>query len=172
MGSVGKKLIFKPRSQGFEIDVSDATWRDTILKISVLNHAGGLPTEFVGLASTGDYVIVKQPLAYPYENFLRDRQIAEDLMRGIKPVGGELRQHLFVTYSDDEFWLVGDLHERNIMRDPQGHPTIIDALIGRVTPLAQRELSWLRKACEDAKSFRETGTKPTNPFLDVEDDDL
>ena len=29
-------------------------------------------------------------------------------------------------------WLVGDLHERNIMRDANGTPTIINALVGAI----------------------------------------
>jgi hypothetical protein len=47
-----------------------------------------------------------------------------------------------------------DLHERNIMRDRDGHPTIIDALLGSVSHASKRHLAWLRDAVEDAQARR------------------
>ena len=41
------------------------------------------------------------------------------------------------------------------MRDQDGSPTIIDALIGSVPPAALKELRWLREATEDAQALRE-----------------
>ena len=46
------------------------------------------------------------------------------------------------------------------MRNREDEPTIIDALIGPVTPLALKELPWLRHAVEDAKAWRLTGSLP------------
>ena len=40
------------------------------------------------------------------------------------------------------------------MRDREGNPTIIDALIGPVPPTAQRKLAWLRNAVDDAEDVR------------------
>ncbi len=51
-------------------------------------------------------------------------------------------------------WLISDLHDRNIMRDREGNPTIIDALIGPIPPTALRKLAWLRNAVEDAEDVR------------------
>jgi hypothetical protein len=73
----------------------------------------------------------------------------------------------------DQAWLVGDLHERNIMRDVEGSPTIIDALIGAVSPAAVKELRWLAEAVEDARVLR-LGLPPVQRkrFDDVKDDEL
>ncbi len=70
-------------------------------------------------------------------------------------------------------WLVGNLHERNIMRDQNGTPTIIDALIGPVPPAALRELRWLREATEDARALRENQPPVKRQrFEDADDDSL
>lgn len=172
-GSLGKKLLFNFNDEtGFEVDVADATWIDTIEKILILNAGGGLPTELLGLADSYDYLIAKQPLAYPFKDLNQDRERAEHVMRGIYPVGGGLRQHVFVSQIDADYWVIGDLHERNIMRDSNGEPTIIDALAGKVTPLARKKLGWLNQACIDAAHFRRTGERPESYFDNVNDDEL
>jgi hypothetical protein len=40
------------------------------------------------------------------------------------------------------------------MKNREGDPTIIDALIGPVPAFALRKLAWLRNAVEDAESVR------------------
>mgnify|MGYP000921063346 CR=1 FL=1 len=117
-------------------------------------------------------LIAKQPRAYPAGDFRSDLAHAERAMRGIVPVGGGLRQHLFVTLVDGVAWLVGDLHVRNIMRNGNGEPTIIDALVGEVTSAARRGLPWLNAACEEARKFRETGERPPRWFEGVADEEL
>lgn len=171
-GALGKKLTFNFSGDGLEVEVSDATWIDTMEKLSVLNAGGGLPTEVIGLASTGDYLLAKQPLAYPFEDFHSDREMAESMMKGIVPIGGGLRQRVIVSHVESRPWMIGDLHERNIMRDSSGRPTIIDALLGKITPRAQREHQWLSKACSDAKIFRESNRRPVNSFEDIDDSEL
>jgi len=93
-------------------------------------------------------------------------------MRGIVPIGGGLRQRVIVSHVDERPWVIGDLHDRNIMKDSAGEPTIIDALLGKITPLAQKKLPWLRAACERAKIFRDTSRIPSDHFGEVDDDDL
>ena len=171
-GSLGKKLVFESVDEAFEVTDADANWIDTMEKIAVINAGGGLPTELIGLADTGDYLLAKQPRAYPFEYFISDREQAEFTMRGIHPVGATIRQHAFVSHVDDEFWMVGDLHERNIMRDSNGDPTIIDALTGKITTASRKQLPWLDQACRDAQQFRATGTRPESAFDAVNDDEL
>lgn len=168
-GTMGKKLRFQTRSEGFEIESAEARWSDMLDKFIVLNRGGGHPTELAGISTDGGYLIAKQPQAFPFENFRSDLAAAEAAMSGIVPIGGGLRQHLFVTVIDGTPWLVGDLHERNIMRDVNGTPTIIDALVGEVSLTARRELDWLDAACAEARVFRETGTRPPR-WDDVVDD--
>lgn len=169
---LGKKLAFNFGSDGFEVDVADATWIDTMDKISVLGAGGGLPTELIGLASSGDYLLAKQPLAYPMNDFQSDSEEAEYRMRGIVPIGGGLRQRVIVSQVDDRPWVIGDLHERNIMIDSNGKPTIIDALLGKITPLSLKKLPWLSDACERAMIFRETNRRPADRFGEIDDSEL
>lgn len=171
-GAMGKKLLCSPQSSGLEVESVDARWSDMLDKFIVLNHGGGHPTELAGISSDGCYLIAKQPRAYPAGDFRSDLAHAERAMRGIVPVGGGLRQHLFVTLVDGVAWLVGDLHVRNIMRNGNGEPTIIDALVGEVTPAARRGLPWLNAACEEARAFRETGERPPRWFEGVADEEL
>ncbi|MBL9156295.1 MAG: hypothetical protein JNJ70_02400 [Verrucomicrobiales bacterium] len=171
-GAMGKKLRFQTRSQGFEIESTDARWSDMVDKFIVLNRGGGHPTELAGISADGGYLIAKQPQAFPFEDFRSDLAAAEAAMCGIVPIGGGLRQHLFVTEIDGIPWLVGDLHERNIMRDMNGQPTIIDALVGEVSLTARRELDWLDAACGEARVFRETGTRPPRWDEAVDDGEL
>ena len=58
------------------------------------------------------------------------------------------------------------------MRDREGNPTIIDALIGPVPPAAQRKLVWLRNAVDDAEDVRcGRETRKRMQFGDETDDD-
>ena len=171
-GAMGKKLRFQSRSQGFEIESADARWSDMLDKFIVLNRGGGHPTELAGISSDGCYLIAKQPQASPFEDFRADLACAEAAMCGVVPLGGGLRQHLFVTTIDSVPWLVGDLHERNIMRNVNGNPTIIDALVGEVTLSARRELGWLDAACEEATTFRGSGVRQPGWDETVEDAEL
>lgn len=171
-GTMGKKLRFQSRSQGFEIESADAQWSDMLDKFIVLNRGGGHPTELAGISSDGCYLIAKQPWAFPFEDFRTDLARAEEAMCGIVPVGGGLRQHLFVTSVDGVEWLVGDLHERNIMRDVNGCPTIIDALVAKVTASERRDLPWLDAACDEARKYRETGVRPPKWHEAAKDEEL
>jgi len=84
-----------------------------------------------------------------------------------------LRVAVCVVWHSEQAWLVGDLHERNIMRDGDGIPTIIDALIGPVSPLAMRKLRWLREASEDAEALRHDLPLPERKlFYDIDDTEL
>jgi len=154
-GSLGKKLVFALNQEGeFEITHAPANLRNTVEKIALLNEIGAHPTEIVGLSDSGDYLIVKQPVASRISDFEADRKAAIESIRGILPNRSGLRVTACVVWQAEQTWLISDLHERNIMLDGDGEPTIIDALIGPVPPLAIRELRWLREASEDAKAWR------------------
>jgi hypothetical protein len=175
-GSLGKKIEMVRSAEGeFDLIPCDATLKDTLEKLAVLNEAGAHPTEIVGLSDSGDYLIVKQPWAYPRGDFHADRKAAVSEIRGIMPefTGSGFRHTVVVMWLGNRAWLVGDLHERNIMRDQDGTPTIIDALIGPVPPAALKELRWLREATEDAQALRENQPAPQRQrFEDVDDDSL
>jgi len=171
-GSLGKKISLELNNEGeFEVVLKDAVLRDTLEKLQILNEAGAHPTEIVGLSDNGDYLIAKQPLALPMTDYQDDKRAGIAAVRGILPEGTRLRRQVVVVWLYEQGWLIDDLHERNIMRSAENEPTIIDALVGSVTPLAFRKLSWLRNACEDARWLREGKPLPIRQgFEDVEDD--
>jgi len=173
-GSLGKKIELQRNAEGeFELILREAVLQDTLEKLAVLNEAGAHPTEIVGLSDTGDYLIIKQPLAQPRKDFEKDREAAIANVHGVTPPFTGLRRTVAVIWVDHRAWLVSDLHDRNIMRDQHGKPTIIDALTGPVPPLALKQLNWLREAVEDARALREGRPRePRKRFEDVEDDEL
>ena len=157
----------------FQIELADATLFDTLKKLSILNDAGALVSEIVGLSDSGDYLISKQPFANPREDFQEDREVSIHGIRGIVPIGSSFRRTIAITYINGSAWIVDDLHDRNIMRTAENIPTIIDALTGSIPPLAIKELSWLKDAIDDAKFYRENNQIPLRKaFDDVDDRDL
>ncbi|MFD2255744.1 hypothetical protein ACFSSA_03565 [Luteolibacter algae] len=171
-GALGKKLVLDRMTEDeeFQIDFRDADLRHTLTKLSVLNDAGALATEIVGLADSGDYLVAKQPLATPFKDFKDDLRTAISAIRAIVPSRGGFRQNVAIISLNGRPWVVGDLHDRNIMRDSFGRPCIIDALIGAITPAAMSQMSWLREAVADAAIFRKTGKKPSYDLFDEIDD--
>ena len=172
-GSLGKKICLnEPEADRFEVQLLSARLADTLEKLSVLNEAGGHPTEIVGLSANGDFLIAKQPLAFPYKDYQKDREIATKSVGGIVPLFTNLERQVAVIWLNSNGWLIGDLHNRNIMRDREGNPTIIDALIGPVPTAATRKLAWLRNAMEDAEDVRcGRGLRRRMQFGDESDDD-
>ena len=173
-GALGKKIsLQKDPESAYAVELCDATLMDTMDKLSVLNKAGGHITEIVGLSENGDYLIAKQPLAYPYEDLNSDREISVFNIKGIVPLGPSLRHSIAIIWIFDAPWIVGDLHKGNIMRDANDNPTIIDALIGTIPDLAYQEVTNLAFAVNDAKDFRETNQLPLRKqFDDVDNDEL
>ena len=144
--------------------------RHTLTKLTVLNEIGAHATEIVGLADSGEYLIAKQPLAKPYRRFNEDLGKALQSVRAVVPSRGGFRQNVGILSSQGRQWVIGDLHDRNIMRDDDGKPCIIDALIGEITSAALSQIPWLREAVDHAKVFRRTGRKPLYDLFDEIDD--
>ena len=173
-GALGKKVnLAEVGNGGVEIQTRDANLRDTLEKLSVLHGAGAHATEIVGLEESGHYLIAKQPLAEPMVDFEADRLAALEAMKAVKFGFPGLRHFGAVVWILDRAWLVADLHERNIMRDAEGRPTVIDALTGTVPPSYIDKYRPLAEAVEDAQALREGGTvEGRKGFLDVEDGEL
>ncbi|MEO7340037.1 MAG: hypothetical protein ABI073_04105 [Luteolibacter sp.] len=152
---LGKKIsLEETESDRFEVKLLPADLADTLEKLAVLNEAGGHPTEIVGLSSNGDYLIAKQPLAFPYHDYQTDRDAATEAMGGIVPPFTNLARQVAVIWLDSRAWLICDLNQHNIMRNREGNATVIDGLIGPIPPDACRKLAWLREAVEDAEAMR------------------
>lgn len=174
-GGLGKKMILqKVEEDRYDLVLVDATLTDTLTKLSVLSDAGALPTEIVGLSDTGDYLIAKQPLAHEARDFEKDRHSAIQAMLGEVPLFSGLTRTVAIIHVNGAPWLVSDLHNRNIMRDREGHPTVIDALTGDVPAEALRSLAWLRDGVEDAHDRRHGLPRRQRLAFgdDVSDDDL
>lgn len=171
-GGMGKKIVMQRDEEGQLVDeIKDAVLQDTLRKLSAINDGGGHPTEIIGLVDSFDHLLIKQPLAEPYHNFESDRRQAMDAMRCVTPMGGHFRNPLSVFYTQDDPWLIGDLHKGNIMRNALGEPTIIDALVGYIPPYVQTENPWLRMAAQDSLTYRQTGQAPLKQLLEEVDDD-
>lgn len=181
--SVGKKLRYERLSEHeFDLIHGLASLPETLEKICVLHDAGALPTEIAGVADSGDCLIVKQPLALarPYSGgftgegsemlFEQERREAIAAICGILCPCPGLRQTTAVITLDDRPWFVGDLHERKIMLDADGRPTIIDALTSAVPHEAIVALPLLAEAASRAKVWRETGVLPERRDFDDGDD--
>jgi hypothetical protein len=185
-GGLGRKVTLARNSDGeFEMTFRDAVIVETLAKICILHEAGAHPTEIIGITDSGDFLIVKQPLArhQPYSRgisspptedlFIQDRQRALDALKGVPCVSPGLRRTVAVTVVEDEAWMIADLHERNIMRDSEDKPTVIDALVGSVTKAACDGLPRLAEAVERARVWRETGSLPqVIDFLGGDDSEL
>lgn len=171
-GSLGKKIVFDRDEDGIlQPTHSEASLQDTLEKIIVLNRVGALPTEIVGLSYGGEALIVKQPLAFPRGDFDEDRRAAIKAIQGVIPRQGGFRHTAAVIVLEGRSWVVSDLHEFNIMRSFDQKPTIIDALIGEVTPVLRAHHGWLAAAESQALSYREHGQEPTSLLQDPESDD-
>lgn len=166
-GELGKKIVLEPGESGeYEVMHRDATLLDTLEKIQTLHNPGAHPTEIIGLDDMANFLIVKQPWAVPqpyntpgrpemdacrlYET---DRAAAINAIRAEICRGPGLREPVVVGFIEGQAWLIADLHHRNIMRDQEGNPAIIDALTGLVTPRAHQMLPWLADAVADAKAL-------------------
>jgi hypothetical protein len=172
-GALGKKIVLEADEDGrYDIYDRDAVFFETIEKIALLHEAGAHPTEIVGVAESGDCFIVKQPLAFRMEDYEKDRSSSITAIKGI-PLVGPFRKRTAVLWLREQAWLVGDLHERNIMRDSLGRPTIIDALIGTIIPAAVKSLRSLEEAIEDAHALA-LGVPPPKrrAFDDVDPSEL
>jgi len=161
-----------PEEERYRIESQSATFFDTIRKLRILNTAGAHPTEIVGLSDGGDFLIAKQPQAFPFKDLTDDTLSAIRSIRGVIPTRSRLEAEVVVIWLENEAMLVSDLHERNIMIDGDGRPTIIDALLGSVSHVA-KQLPWLSDAIEDAQDFRKgLPVKVRGGLIEAPDDEL
>lgn len=161
-----------PEEDRYRVEKVEASLRDTLIKLALLNEVGAHPTEIVGLSDEGDFLLVKQPFARP----ARDPEGAdlEEAIRHAKAARSKnLRLNCVILWLQEEAYIMADLHKHNIMVDHDGFPTIIDALTGRIPPSLISKLPALQAAVADAEDLRK-GRPPRNQFdlRPVADDEL
>lgn len=176
-GSMGKKIRLESDDDRFQICTEDARLTDTLEKLELLNAVGAHPTEIVGLSDDAHYLIVKQPMAdhISSESFSSDRDRALRDIHGVVFGFPNFRSNgtAAAIWGLNAPWLLGDLHERNIMRNNHGEPTIIDALVGRIDSSVLRQIRNLAIAVNDARCLRLDLPLPERQlFDDVNDDEL
>jgi hypothetical protein len=171
-GGLGKTFEIEryPDQQGFEMTVRDALLVETMEKLIVLHDAGAHPTEIVGIDELGDYLVVKQPLAYPYEDLEADRLVAVERLRAV-PCRARFRRAVWILWEHDQAWVMSDLHPGNIMRDATGCPTIIDALLSPLPPALIQSDRLLAEDVEDARALREGRPRPSRDVFELISDD-
>ena len=173
-GGLGKTFEIDryPDDQGFEMTVRDAVLIETMEKLIVLHDAGAHPTELVGIDDQGDYLVVKQPLAYPYKDLDADRITALERVRAV-PCRARFRRAVWILWEHEQAWVLSDLPPGNIMRDASDQPTIIDALLSPLPPALIQSDRLLAEDVEDAKALREGRPRPSRDvFAEISDDEL
>ena len=184
-GGLGKTFELERDEEraGFTMKVRDAILAETLEKLMILHDAGAHPTELVGLDESGDYLIVKQPLAQGYGDMdiFRDatlgkidaaRPRAIENMRAVS-CRASFKRAVWIFWVDERAWVLSDLHPGNVMQDGNGSACIIDALLAPVPPGMVHSDRLLAEAVADACAWRETGELPQRKaFEDVIDDDL
>jgi len=173
-GGLGKTFEIErlDDNEGFEMTVRDAVLAETLEKLMILHEAGAHPTEIVGIDDQGDYLVVKQPLAQPYVDLEADRIAAIHRVRAV-PCMARFRRNVWVLWLHGQAWIMSDLHPGNIMREPDGQPCIIDALLAPLPPVMIETDRLLRAAVHDARAWREDRPRTaSDPFSLVSDDDL
>lgn len=173
-GSMGLRLKMQGRPPD-EIEVVEepATVEDMLEKICALHDSGACPTEIVGLSSEGSYLIAKQPRCLPLEDFFADRKTAALNMHAVAPKCSVSGRELWIFYSGGKSWMLSDLHKKNVMRLPDGTPTIIDALIGELPNYYRFQHPKLQDAAARAEKLAKgEAVDDENPFHNLRDEDL
>jgi len=172
-GALGKRLsVMGSDPEEVRTVPVDAVLSDTLEKLMVLHEAGGCPTEIVGLVDSGDCLVAKQNLCRNYTDFDRDLAAAVSDLRAI-PAKGIKARGVWVFWAFGKAWCLGDLHKGNIMRTSHGVPTIIDALIGELTPEILGNLPALAHTVRRAQIWRDTDILPRDDiFHGVNDDEF
>jgi hypothetical protein len=173
-GGLGKTFEIErlEDGQGFDMTVRDAVLAETLEKLMVLHDVGAHPTEIVGIDDQGDYLVVKQPLALAHEDLESDRISAVERIRAV-PCKARFRRNVWVLWLHSQAWIMSDLHPGNIMREPDGQPCIIDALLAPLPPGLIETDRHLRDAVLDARAWREDRARiAADPFATVSDEDL
>ncbi len=152
-GSIGLKLLMQGRPPD-EVEVIEQPGRidDILEKICALHSAGACPTEIAGLTDDGKYLVAKQPRCVAMVDFKADRDRALKEMNAVAPKGSFGRE-LWVFYAEGRFWLLSDLHAKNILRLQDGTPAIIDALTGHLPDYYRRFHPKLEEASQRAKAL-------------------
>lgn len=165
-GSLGKEFEIErsddtvtpgvPEEDRYSIATKDATLTTTLVKLAYLNEAGAHPTEIVGLTDGGFFLLAKQPQAIPIHQseFEEARVRAIDAMMGFHVRKVRLEKMVVALWVDGQPMLMSDLHRGNIMTDLDGRPTVIDALLGSVSPNILQHLKPLKESFVNAEALR------------------
>jgi hypothetical protein len=173
-GGLGKtfSIEWDEASQSFETVIRDATLEETLEKLGAMHDAGAHPTEIVGITDNGNYLVVKQPLAEPYWDLERDRHRAVAQMKAV-PCAARFKTAKWIFWVDDQAYAMSDLHQGNIMRDADNHPTVIDALVAPLDAQVIARNRQIQMAVAKARCLR-LGIPYDGPkaFDEVNDDEL
>lgn len=169
--TIGHKLYFQPEEEKCRVCQEEATLDETLNKLCILHEAGACPTEIVGISDNCKYLIVKQPYCLMHEDLQEDREKTLEYIKAVPPTGS-FGPEVWVFWLR-QAWIISDLHKGNIRRFYDKTPTIIDALIAPIPDDILRSYPRIFKAAVNARSWRETGEKPSDDlFENISDDDF
>ncbi|TLD68905.1 hypothetical protein FEM03_19780 [Phragmitibacter flavus] len=172
-GALGKTIHLEPdEDRECRVATTDATLEDTLEKLMILHEAGACHTEIIGLADSGDFLLVKQPQCKPFNDFDSDQSAAAIAIKALSAKGLSARG-FWVFWHNDQPWCLGDLHKGNIMRTEANEPTIIDALVGLIPPTLLKQLPILKFTVDRARQWTSTGfLSEHDPFAGINDYEL
>ena len=172
-GNLGQRLAFELGDEdNCRVVYEEAELPDILDKLELLHRIGGCPTEIVGLASRGDYLLAKQPLCGPHGPLDEDRRQAVENAKAVAP-HGSYGMPLWLFAVEGELWGLGDLHTGNIRRLEDSIPVIIDAHMGRLSQALLQRVPSLSRAAEVAKHRVGLPANLSNASLQAcEDDEL
>jgi hypothetical protein len=170
-GDLGQRLGFEMNEEAdCRVIYEEAELPDILDKLELLHRIGGCPTEIVGLASRGDYLLAKQPFCGPHGQLDEDRRLAVENAKAVTP-NGSYGMPLWLFAAEGSLWGLGDLHTGNIRRLEDSVPVIIDAHMGRLSPALLRSVPSLSRAAEAAKHRVGLPANLSNASLQTCDDD-
>lgn len=85
---LGQRLGYEMNEEAdCRVIYEEAELPDILDKLELLHRIGGCPTEIVGLATRGDYLLAKQPFSGPHGPLDEDRRIAVENAKAVAPNG-------------------------------------------------------------------------------------
>jgi hypothetical protein len=148
--NIGATFRFSANDDGsMQATASFGTYNELLEKLYLINVIGGMPTEVIGITLEG-ILIAKQTWGRSLPNGCDTSGLVQSPSLRVPPSRFLHcdRAHPRLVFLNEEPWLIGDLHERNIAYDEQGIPRIIDLVAARIPATLAGNQAWLNPSAD------------------------